>query len=200
MPRNGSADDVRTFDIEPCYVFHPVNAWEEGNEIVIDTVRRERMGEVGGGEYPSLHRWRLDLTAGTTTEEALDDRLIEFGRIHDSRVGLPHRYATAAVLKRGVIATFDQVVLYDMQTGTDQTHSFGPGTTVSEAVFAPDPDGNGEGDGWILTFVHDAAADTTSLGVLDASDVGGDPVAMIRLPVRVPHGFHGNWVPADQLG
>lgn len=198
MPRDGSASELRTFDIDPCYVFHPVNAWEEGDEIVIDTAWRDRMGEVGQ-EKPTLHRWRLDLRTGTSREETLDDRMIEFGRVHDSRVGLAHRHAVAAVLQPGPDPTFDAVIHYDMQTGRSVTHSFGPGTSVSEAVFAADPDDPVEGRGWVLTYVHDAATDRTSLAILDAADVTAEPVATVRLPVRVPHGFHGSWVPATAL-
>lgn len=198
MPRDGTAEQIRTFEIEPCYVFHPVNAWEDGDQIVIDAVHRDH-GDVGLTERPMLHRWRLDLASGTATEEHLDDRLIEFGRVFDSRVGLSHRHVVAATMTGDEAPMFDGVVHYDMETGESSTHDFGPGTTVSESVFAADPDDPAEGAGWVLTYVHDAATDTSSLSILDAGDVAGDPVAMVQVPVRVPHGFHASWVPAGDL-
>ena len=31
--------------------------------------------------------------------------------------------------------------------------------------------------------------------IIDAQDFTAPPVATIHLPVRVPYGFHGNWIP-----
>ena len=36
MPRNGTAADVVWYEIDPCYVFHPMNAHEDGDRIVLD--------------------------------------------------------------------------------------------------------------------------------------------------------------------
>ena len=44
--------------------------------------------------------------------------------------------------------------------------------------------------------MYDAARNSSDLVILDAADFGGEPVARIRLPRRVPYGFHGNWIPA----
>jgi carotenoid cleavage oxygenase len=47
MPREGANADVRWFDVEPCYVFHPMNAYDldssEGDGVVLDVVRHARM-------------------------------------------------------------------------------------------------------------------------------------------------------------
>ena len=52
-----------------------------------------------------------------------------------------------------------------------------------------------EDDGWVMSLVYDRTTERSELVVLDAQDIGGDPVATVGLPVRVPYGFHGNWVP-----
>ncbi len=64
-----------------------------------------------------------------------------------------------------------------------------------EAVFAPAAGQPDELSGWYLTYVYDAETDSSDLVVIDASDFAAEPVARIRMPRRVPHGFHGNWIP-----
>jgi carotenoid cleavage dioxygenase len=76
-----------------------------------------------------------------------------------------------------------------------EVHDFGPGRSAGELVFVPAGPDAAEDDGWLLGFVHDAASDRSDLVVLHARDFGGEPVAVVHLPVRVPVGFHGNWVP-----
>ena len=66
---------------------------------------------------------------------------------------------------------------------------------TGEAVFAPDPDGTAEDDGWLLACVTNRADDSTDLVVIDARDVASGPVARVRMPHRLPFGFHGNWFP-----
>ena len=52
-----------------------------------------------------------------------------------------------------------------------------------------------EDEGWVLSVVYDAREDRSDLVILDATDFGGDPVATVALPQRVPFGFHGIWEP-----
>ena len=62
---------------------------------------------------------------------------------------------------------------------------------MDEATFIPD--GAGEDEGWLMSYVYDSSLDTSSLMILDASDIGAGPAASVKLPTRVPHGFHGTW-------
>ena len=55
--------------------------------------------------------------------------------------------------------------------------------------------GAAEDDGWYLMLVGDRAEGTTTLDVLPAEDPTAGAVAQVHLPVRVPLGFHGNWIP-----
>jgi carotenoid cleavage dioxygenase len=93
------------------------------------------------------------------------------------------------------IGVFDRFIQYDLQTGRSVEHRFGPGKAVGEGVFAADPEGSAENDGWLLSYVYDFAEDRTDFVVLDARDLAADPVAVVHLPTRVPHGFHGSWLP-----
>lgn len=204
LPLDGEKGDVRWAEIEPCYVFHFVNAWEEDGAIVVDGCRSSRLMANFGDEPltepcpPSLHRWRID--GGSATVEQLDDRTVDFPRTADSVVGRPNRFGYVAEGAFGPeIANFDRVVKYDLTTGSTTTHHYGEHASSGEAVFAADPDGSAEDDGWLLNFSTDLTTDQSEFVILDARDIEAGPVARIDLPRRVPFGFHGNWMP-DVIG
>jgi carotenoid cleavage dioxygenase len=204
LPRHGDGDQIRWFDVDPFYVFHFLNAWEDGERIVAIGCRLPSIDlDFEAADTPmdarrdglGLHRWTIDLAAGTVREEQLDDVFADFPRLHDDLVGYRNRYGhVSAKLGDDERALFDAVVQYDLASGTTTTMSFGPGTSTGEAVFAADPDGRDERDGWVLTYVTDLANATTDLVVLDGHDVT-EEVARVHLPRRVPAGFHGNWLP-----
>jgi carotenoid cleavage dioxygenase len=196
MPRGGSSTDVRWFEIEPCYVFHPLNAWDDGDVVGVDVVRyRELWRKDSGGFDPArLHRWRLDLAAGKATEQALDDRPIEFPRVDERRVGLPHRFGWAVSSPTSVVDP-SALVKYDLASGKVEEHDFGPGFAPGEGVFVPASERAGEDEGWVLAYVYDASREGSELVILDAARFAARPVARVRLPQRVPFGFHGAWVP-----
>jgi len=90
---------------------------------------------------------------------------------------------------------FDAVAKHDFETGTSQVHHYGSNTEAGEAVFAPDPEGSAEDDGWLINFVFDRGTETSELVIIDARDMVRGPVARVHIPRRVPFGFHGNWMP-----
>ena len=192
LRRDDPFGEVRWFEIDPCYVFHVANAYEDGNRIVLQGCRYPELWRNNGGFADSavLWSWTINLDDGTVTERQLDDRAVEFPRIDDRLAGLPARFAVSVGDAR--------LVRYDLQTGAALEHRFGSADAPGgpgEAVFVPAPDG-GEADGWYLAFVYDPSRDGSDLVILDAADFAGDPVARIRLPRRVPYGFHGNWISA----
>ncbi|HEY4377987.1 MAG TPA: carotenoid oxygenase family protein [Acidimicrobiales bacterium] len=201
LPREGDADQVQWIDVEPCYVFHPLNAYDDGDRIVLDVVRHPKMfdrDKLGPNEgAPSLWRWTVDAGSGTVKEEQLDDRAVEFPRVDERVVGRPHRWGWAVGLTDGDDVGFDDshLVRYDLQTGAREVHSFGHGRAVGEAVFVPRAADADEDDGWLMALVYNAVTDRSDLVVLAAQDLAGGPVATVHLPARVPLGFHGNWVP-----
>jgi carotenoid cleavage dioxygenase-like enzyme len=186
---------VRWFDIAPCYVFHTLNAHEEGDRLVLHAIRYDHLGDgVAFDGHGALWRWTLDLATGTVSEEQLDDRQAEFPRIDDRLAGLPARHGHASTGGPG-----GAVHRYDLLTGEVSSHVFGPGRVPGEASFVPADDRPG-GPGWLMTYVYDAATDRSDLVVLDADRLTAPPVATIHLPRRVPAGFHGNWLPDEGAG
>lgn len=189
------------FDVSLCYVFHIMNAWDDGPDgryVWLDGGRHESMWAKGNDKFePSLmHRWRFDLQTGEVKEEVLDDIDHAFPRIDDRRCGLTNRYGWAVAPidpadRRHDAAT--GVVKYDLQTGERTVHSFGATGLSGEPVFVPARADAGEDEGYLVTYTHDVATDVSSFVVLDASDMSAAPLAVVPLPQRVPRGFHGSW-------
>jgi carotenoid cleavage dioxygenase len=187
---------IRWFDVDPCYIFHVANAYDsaDGKSIVLQAVRYPELwrNNAGFDVVSTMWSWTIDLTAGTVTQRQLDDRDVEFPRIDDRLAGLPARYAVSVSGAR--------LVRHDLDTGDAVEHVFGrpdaPGGP-GEAVFVPSASGQaGESNGWYLAYIYDPARDGSDLVILDASDFSGREVARIKLPRRVPYGFHGNWITA----
>lgn len=198
MPRAGADTDVRWFEIEPCYVFHPLNAYDDGTKVVVDVARYDELwrGDPSSFQPAHLHRWTIDTASGDVSEARLDDRAIEFPRGDERRAGIRHRYGYAVWNDRDVSAESNAIVKYDVDRGSSQAHEFGPGRSPGEGVFVAASESAAEDEGWVLTVVYDAATNGSDLVVLDAQNIAAKPVATVRLPRRVPFGFHGSWVPA----
>tara|TARA_B100002003_G_scaffold183914_1_gene172150 strand:+ start:13168 stop:14484 length:1317 start_codon:yes stop_codon:yes gene_type:complete len=194
MPRDGSNKDVVWYDIDPCYVYHPVNAYENGDSIVIDVCRLEHSMKQGAPDVsPVLYQWTINQVTGKVNERQLDDHSVEFPRVPDSRVGLPYRYGYTAQFGSGG-PTANAFRKYDMKTDTSIAHELGNGRAGGEPVFVPGAGASAEDDGYLLSFVYDQAENKSELIIVDASNMEKDPVARIHLPRRVPAGFHGSWV------
>lgn len=193
MPREGTARDIRWFEVQPCYVFHPLNAFDDGDRVVLDVVRHASVFNSGlriVPEAPSLDRWTVDLRGGNVTEERLDDTPQEFPRVDERLVGRPHRYGYAVGFSNEVP---DSILKHDLTTRRAEKVGFGPGREPGEFVFVPSTTDAAEDDGVAMGFVYDHSSDRSDLVLLDGQTL--ETVATVHLPARVPHGFHGNWVP-----
>lgn len=194
LSRDRPEDGVRWFGIDPCYVFHTLNAHDTADgRIVVHVVRYEHLSKP---DVPNpkgvLWRWTIDPRAGTVAEDLLDDRDGEFPRIDDRLAGLDARFGHVT----GRHSPEGPLVLrrYDLHTNASREHLFPEGHIPGEAVFVP-ADDRPDGAGWLLAYVYDGPNDRSDLVVLDAQDLEADPVATVHLPGRVPAGFHGNWLP-----
>jgi len=202
MPRAGTDADVRWYDIDPCYVFHPMNAYEVGDKIVLDVARLDHIWRDSAMDFPSpaLYRWTIDTVSGKVHEEQVDDMPAEFPRVADSVVGLEHRFgymmANATEEAFGDPSAANGAILkYDRRTGARTQIDIGRGRMPGEAVFVPAAGGTSEDDGYLMTYVYDAATNESEFVIHDASTMSAEPVATVHLP-RIPFGFHGNWVDA----
>jgi carotenoid cleavage dioxygenase len=210
LPRDGSPGDIRWFEIDPCWVFHTLNAYDDDSgRVVIDLCRYQGAYDVStlDGRGPlTLDRWIVDPAAGKVSEQRLDDRLQEFPRVDDRVISRPHRYGYSAVIgdvSRGTVslggdfadqAFANALLKHDLAHGTTEAHEFGRDATAGEAVFAPADPAAEEDDGYVMAFVHNPDRGAADLVILAAQDFTGDPVARVHLPARIPLGFHGSWI------
>ena len=206
MPRTGTDADVRWYDVEPGYVFHPMNSYEDGDTIVLDVARLSHIWRDSMMDFPppELWRWTIDTTTGKVREEQIDDRPAEFPRVADSVVGLKHRFGYMMAIPDNPDYTdpanqTGAIIKYDRETGERTEHVLGRGRLPGEPVFVPADGGTAEDDGYLMTFVYEADTDSSSFIVLDAATMDQTPVASIDLP-RIPFGFHGNWIDSSVAG
>jgi carotenoid cleavage dioxygenase len=205
MKRNASVDTIKWIEVDPGYVFHPSNAWEEGSKIhaeVMEYAEAPLFPSVDGTRTESdgahLTRWTIDMAEASprVRKTQLDDIGGEFPRLDERYAGLPYRHVWhAANADADETLQFDALAHVDLATNKRTLRKFAPGDTVGEPIFVPRHAGSAEGDGWLLALVHRNATDTSALMILDAQDIAGEAQAMLELPRRVPSGFHGNWAP-----
>ncbi|MDW3221216.1 MAG: carotenoid oxygenase family protein [Acidimicrobiales bacterium] len=208
IPRHGDAEDVRWFEVPTSHVQHFWNAWENGNRIELAGVRFEEVdfgieaetsekgsGVESGAGCPATY-W-IDLEKGTAGSEYFDDFNGEFCRFNDDLTGRETNCLyMSGFTREGAAGDFDTVVKYDTSTGARTLWYSGDDGHVGEGVFAPDPDGSAEDDGWIVNSMHDSGTGQSSVIVLDARDIEAGPIATVKVPQRMPFGFHANWFSA----
>ncbi len=203
MPRDGNNSDVRWFDIDPCFVFHSFNSFEEGNKIILYVSRQQEamvggFKDIYGGEktVARLWRWIIDLENGRVSEEQLDDGACDFPRVNDNRIGLHSEYGYCMQIKTDVESlTFgENLFKYHLESGKRTDHHLGSNVAGGEPVFAPKPGSTKEDQGWILSLVHDRNTRKSKLVIVDAEAFDQEPVAEVMIPQRVPYGAHGSWI------
>ncbi len=204
LPRHGQDADMIWCDVEPCFVFHVANAYDDADgRVVLDVVAYPTMfasGSTGLDAIGRFERWTIDPAARRIDRRVIDRTPQEFPRIDERRFGRPYRYAyTVSVPPDGDPQLSGATTLFkhDLETGDRRTHEFGDGHVPGEFVFVPESSNADEDAGWLLGLVIDRAADATDLAILDARRIEAPPVATVRLPHRIPPGFHGNWFPAS---
>ncbi len=207
VPRYGSDADVKWFDVDLSMVFHVSNAWEEGDEVVVQASRSlrtdiSRATENAGkhqdmsDQLGQLYEWRLNMKTGQASERHLDTvHHCDFTRINGDLAGRKTRYTYAARFDVKHDAMFNGELKYDNETGAIQVHDLGPGRWGGEGVFAKRSGATAEDDGYVVLFVWDENTRQSECLIIDARNFEGPPVARIAIPHRVPFGFHAGWVP-----
>ena len=153
-------------------------------------------------EEAHLHRFVLDTRTRSVVESAtLCSLPCDFPCVSPQRIGRPTRFCYSAGERFGPgegITTFDALLKHDLDTGDMVRRPLPPGTLCGDVSFVPRPESldGGEGDdGYILLLTHVLEEDRAEMLVLDARDILAPPVAVVHIPVRIPFGFHCEWVP-----
>ncbi len=216
LPRYGNPEDVRWFDADPTYVLHFNNAYEDGDELVLEGYfeNNPMPGPINHGPEryrdllafldmhqvrPQLHRWYFNLKDGSTREECIyNDEPVEFGTINQQYAGRKHRYAYSTLMKPGWFL-FTGLVKHDLETGSHSRYEFGEDRYGSEAPFVPRVGAKDEDDGYLVSFITDMKNDRSECILLDAKNIAAGPVCQIILPHRICSGTHACWAPESAI-
>ena len=213
VPRRGG--EARWFEAAPTYVLHWLNAYEDGDEIVLDGYFQEdptpkpHADALPGFEHmmayldehsfkSKLHRWRFNLETGATKEMHLDERIMEFGMINAKYAGRKYRYGYSTVSKPGWFL-FNGFVKSDLETGESSEFHLPEGVYASEAPFAPRVGAVDEDDGYLVSFLIDENRGASECVLLDAKDIAKGPICRIALPHKLCSGTHAVWAGRDML-
>jgi carotenoid cleavage dioxygenase len=202
LPREGANADIIWCDVDPCYVFHPCNAYDSDDGKVIVDVAAHGTMFADSTQGPDSHqlrfeRWTIDPAARRVDRRVIDADAQEFPRPDERFTAKPYRYAyTLAISGSEAFSIDSRLYKHDLVAGTREVHDFGAGKVPGEFVFVPRSADAAEGDGWLMGYVIDTVRDSTELAILDATRFAEPPVARVHIPHRIPPGFHGNWIPA----
>ncbi|MEM7152646.1 MAG: carotenoid oxygenase family protein [Myxococcota bacterium] len=208
VPIDDPARPVR-FRSEASWQWHFGNAFERGDEIVVDLVRFDSFSLIGVSS--ELHdddrgvvdhgwpaRAVIDRRARSLRWETWAERSMEFPRVAPSVEGGEHRHVYMAAhgsqaQREGTL--FDRIVKLDTSVGTFEEYEFDCGVFASEPIFTPSPHSKCDDDGWVMSLVYDAPNHRSHVAVFDAQDLSGGPVARVHFDRHVHYTFHGSFVP-----
>ncbi|ERM99302.1 9-cis-epoxycarotenoid dioxygenase NCED3, chloroplastic [Amborella trichopoda] len=206
LPRYATdASPIRWVEAPPgCFCFHLWNAWEEveTNEVVVIgscmTPPDAVFNDTSVPFRTILSEIRLDLGTGKSSGREIAPGLnLEAGMVSRKKLGRKSRYAYLAVLEPW--PKVSGVAKVDLGTGEVKKLVHGEGCYGGEPFFVPSGNGGGEeeDDGYVLTFVHNEATAQSELLIIEAKEMKVE--AAIKLPSRVPYGFHGTFISSKDL-
>ena len=146
---------------------------------------------------PLLTRWTLNLSNGNAYEQQLDDQPAEFPRIHPNLNGQFNQFGYSLGTGSQQKPDFGRIIKYDFTKNINEVYELGEGKRGAEPVFIPSENQKYEDEGYLMAYVYDKASDKSDLVIFNAQNIKSGPIAQIKLPQRVPFGFHGSWVPAQ---
>jgi len=206
IPRHGKGE-VKILETDPCFIFHHANAWEAGDEIILDSIAYEYFPtvepnsdfrDIDFGSLPPSQLWRsrLNLSNGTVDRQILESRGCEFPVLNGDRVGRNYRYVYLGAAHQPTgNAPLQALLKLDLETGEEDFYSFAPRGFGGEPIFVPRPGGVDEDDGWVLVLAYNAAEHRSDLAIFDAKKVSQGPMTTLHLSYHIPYGLHGSFTP-----
>jgi carotenoid cleavage dioxygenase len=199
-------------------LLHVVNAWEEGDEVVMVgtpyKIHLDDQGQPDGKRLEKtihnrqrdfmLYEWRFDLKTGKTRERCIDDVLnTEFPVINSQYQGRKNRYSYNIIFAHGgkEEVRFPGLVKYDISAGSYVAYSAGPQFFYNEPGFAPRDNSQSEDDGYLVVLVWNPHEEQSEIQIFDCkgAKMAEGPIARVILPRRIPHGFHATFVSQTTL-
>ncbi len=211
LPRYASGKKIRWFEFSGCYIYHVINAWEEGDEVILYCCKMIENGldmPIQYGPYAPMvnvlalravvTKWTMNMRTGESREEQIDDAISEFPVVNLEFAGKKSRFSYHGAISNTETQLFDGILKYDLSSGSSIRHGFGKNIFGSEPAFVPRLGSSEEDDGYVVSFVTNAETNCSSVLILDARDLARPPLAEVILPNRVPLGFHGTWANLNQ--
>ncbi|KAI5073066.1 hypothetical protein GOP47_0011079 [Adiantum capillus-veneris] len=223
LPRYAKNEStIKWFELPTCYAFHNVNAWEEDDEVVLYTCRLPEVDlEIAAGSVKDsfkrfqneLYEMRFNMKTGKASQRQLSLSAVDFPRVNEKHIGRKQQYAYCTMLEdstkvKGLVKfdlwaepAFEGKCKIEVGGNVKGMIIFGPGRYGSEAIFVPQSAGEDEteDDGFLICFVHDEGTGKSEVCVYDAKTMVPEPVGVVKLPCRVPYGFHAFFVSEEQL-
>ncbi len=207
LPRYGHDEDMRWFEVKTGFIFHVFNAWQEGDEVLLEACRSNCSSVISDtqqynreDEQAKPHQYRMNMRTGTCSERGFDDIACEFSRINEAYTGKRNQFAYAVRFSADSDAPrFDALIKFNRTHNSKQVYEFGAGIFAGEFVFAQRDNSQVEDDGYLLGFAQNEQTQQSILYVFDAQKIGQGPIAQVIMPVRVPYGFHGTYLANSQL-
>ncbi|MEQ1817988.1 MAG: carotenoid oxygenase family protein [Terricaulis sp.] len=212
VPRRGRGDEIKWFETDSCYIYHVINTWEEGDEVVMTACMMTPNGFAPDPQYGpyasmvnilALHavpvEWRMNMRTGACKKRILDDRIGEFPIVNLDYAAKKTRWSYHVAMSPDQLQKFAGLYKYDLETGNAETYMYEPGMFGSEPAFAPRLNAKSEDDGYVVVFVTNENTGMSEAQVIDAQNFKKGPVARVQIPARVPAGFHGTWARGDQM-
>ncbi|CAN5923316.1 carotenoid oxygenase family protein [soil metagenome] len=196
-----STGDVRHLEADPFFFFHTVNAFDDGDDVVIDLCASrdasiiDRLRIASLRDDPStdstLCRLRIPASGSRATRETLNTEPLEFPSVNHARVGgRRHDVLWGAAIARDATSITSAIRRIGAASGS-ATRFERERVVYGEPLFVRRPAGTTEDDGVLLAVGSDLVARTAELVILDARDL--EPLATARLPIPLPLGFHGSF-------
>lgn len=211
LPKYASDEsELKWIEVPDCFCFHLWNAWEEGEDEVVVigscmTPPDAIFNESDSALRSVLSEIRLNLKTGLSTRREITPMNLEAGQVNRNLLGRKTRYAYLAIAepwpKVSGIAKVDLHSTGTLEERVAGKIMYSPGCYGGEPFFVPrssDPAAP-EDDGYILTFMHNEETSKSELLILDARSPTLEPVATVKLPSRVPYGFHGTFITSEEL-
>ncbi|KAL0297448.1 UNVERIFIED_CONTAM: putative carotenoid cleavage dioxygenase 4, chloroplastic [Sesamum radiatum] len=212
IPRNAEDESgMMWIEVPGMNLLHATNAWEEdgGDTVVVvapNVLQVENLLECSDLVHSSIERIEINLKAKTVARRPVSPRCLEFAVINPAYVGKKTKYLYAA---EGWPFASAGLVKVDLSLSTANSDDcvvarrlYGPGCYGSEPFFVarePNNPAAEEDDGYLVTYVHHENTNESKFLVMDAKSPNLEIAASVKLPHRVPYGFHGLFVREDDL-
>ncbi|XP_073055506.1 probable carotenoid cleavage dioxygenase 4, chloroplastic [Primulina eburnea] len=189
---------------------HAVNAWDEdrgGGETIVmvatNVLSVEHVLDRMDLTHAFLERIEINVKEKTVKRRALSSANLDFAVINPANTGKKNRYIYAAMGSpmpkiSGVVKIDTSLSTVESKDCTVASRQYGHNCYGGEAIFVSrdldDATTTEEDDGYLVTYVHNEITSESKFIVMDARSPTLEIVAVVRLPQRVPYGFHGIFV------